>query len=105
MAVGARLFKDFQCIKCHKSNPDPGLTASFLAPDLLMAKDRLRPQWVVDWLRDPQALQEGTMMPGYFPDGQSPLPDVLGGDAKKQVEAIRDYLYTYQSPEGTPKSE
>lgn len=31
-------------------------------------------------------------MPTFFPDGQSPLPDVLGGDAKMQMTAIRDYV-------------
>jgi hypothetical protein len=41
---------------------------------------------------------EGTMMPGFFPDGQSPVEDILGGDAGRQIEAIRDYLYTYESP-------
>ena len=32
-------------------------------------------------------------MPGYWPDGQTALPDVLEGDAKKQMEAIRDHVF------------
>ncbi|MEK7249681.1 MAG: hypothetical protein AAB209_04580, partial [Bacteroidota bacterium] len=47
----------------------------------------------VEWLADPGKIQEGTRMPTYFPDGQSPLPDVLNGDAKKQMEAIRDHVW------------
>lgn len=97
--TGRRLFQTFQCIKCHQSNPDPKLSASFLAPDLAIAKDRLRPAWVPDWLKDPQALEPGTMMPTFFAEGQSPAKDVLGGDASKQIKAIRDYLWTFAAEE------
>lgn len=92
---GKSLFEMLQCIKCHKSNPEPGLSASFLAPDLVMAKDRLRPDWMLAWLHDPQAIQEGTMMPAFWPEGSSPLPDVLEGDAEKQVRAVRDYMMVF----------
>ena len=98
-AAGPELFKSFQCIKCHKSDPEPGLASSFLAPDLVMSKSRLQPEWVADWLKDPQALQSGTMMPAFFPDGQSPMPNVLGGDAAQQIEAIRDYLWAFDKAE------
>ncbi|HXV27877.1 MAG TPA: c-type cytochrome [bacterium] len=97
--AGHKLFQSFQCIKCHKSNPEPGLSASFLAPDLVMSKTRLRPDWIIDWLKDPQALQPGTMMPAFFPDGQSPVADVFGGDALKQIKALRDYLMVFTPEE------
>ncbi len=94
---GKMLFEKLQCAKCHQVSPDTAaLGASFLAPELALTKHRLKPEWVKKWIEDPQALQEGTMMPGFFPDGQSPLPDVLGGDAGQQIEAMRDYLYTYE---------
>jgi hypothetical protein len=77
-----------------------------------MAKHRLKPAWVEDWIKNPEALQPGTMMPGFFPEGQSPSPNVLGGDADKQIEAIRDYLYRYETspkaaetPQPEPKKE
>jgi mono/diheme cytochrome c family protein len=97
--VGRELFKTFQCIKCHQANPDKALSASFLASNLLMAKDRLRPEWVLDWHKEPQAIQPGTMMPGFFPEGQSPVPAMLGGDAAKQIKAIRDYLWQFTHEE------
>ncbi len=71
--------------------------SSFLAPDLVMAKYRLKPNWVHTWIEDPQKLQEGTMMPTFFADGQSPATDVLGGDANKQIDAIRAYLFRYET--------
>jgi hypothetical protein len=64
-----------------------------------MSKNRLRPEWVIDWLKDPQVVQPGTMMPTFFAEGQSPVTDVLGGDADKQIRAIRDYLMVFTPQE------
>jgi len=101
---GKKLFEMFQCIKCHKpSSPEARtLGASFLAPDLTLSKERLKSAWVVDWLKDPQQLQAGTMMPTFFPEGQTPAPDILGGDYVKQIEAIRDYLMQYSGETAAP---
>lgn len=95
IAAGKQLFETLQCAKCHQVSAESiAMGASFLAPDLKMATQRLKPDWNVLWLKDPQAVTEGTMMPGFFPDGQTPLPDILGGDVQAQMEAIRDYLYS-----------
>ncbi len=97
VAAGKGLFDKLQCAKCHELNPSSAaMGASFLAPDLKFTHDRLKPDWVRQWLTDPQMLQEGTLMPTFFSEGQSPIPDVLGGDANQQIEAIRDYLYRYR---------
>jgi mono/diheme cytochrome c family protein len=102
LPVGKSIFTDFQCIKCHPAGnaaPRPGeASTSDLAPNLTKARDRLKPEWIVEWLADPNKLQEGTRMPTFFPDGQSPLPDVLGGDARKQMTAIRDYVVSIGQP-------
>ncbi len=102
LAAGKQLFDTFQCIKCHQiSQESAAMGSSFLAPDLAMTKSRLKPGWVHTWLEDPQQLEPGTMMPTYFSDGQSPVADLLEGDAKKQIDAIRAYLYRYE-PSSTP---
>ena len=96
LAAGKALFDQFQCAKCHQVNQESmAMGTSFLAPDLSMAKRRLKPEWSKQWLVDRQKLQEGTMMPTFFVDGQTPVTDVLGGDAGQQIEAIRDYLYVH----------
>ena len=92
LPTGKYIFDAFQCIKCHQLGGDVADAAS-LAPDLKLAQKRLKPEWIVDWLKDPQAIQPGTMMPGYFPDGESPLPDLENGNVKLQMEAIRDHLF------------
>ncbi len=97
LPIGKQIFTDFQCLKCHPSgnvSPNSGeFSASDLAPNLTKAATRLKPEWIVDWLADPGKIQEGTRMPTFFPDGQSPLPDVLEGNARKQMESIRDHLW------------
>jgi mono/diheme cytochrome c family protein/predicted nucleic acid-binding Zn-ribbon protein len=99
LEAGKVLFEKLQCAKCHEmSAASAALGASFLAPDLKLAKDRLKPDWVVEWMKDPQGLEEGTMMPTFFPEGATPLPDLLGGGYLEQIRAIRDYLYRYQVP-------
>ena len=93
---GGVLFDTFQCVKCHQVTPETSaMGSSFLAPDLTLTKHRLKPEWVKKWMSDPQALEEGTMMPTFFADGQSPMTEILDGDAEKQITAIRDYLYQY----------
>jgi mono/diheme cytochrome c family protein len=99
LAVGKQLFDMFQCAKCHEPKTGAALGASFLAPDLTLSKERLKSPWIVDWLKDPQALQPGTMMPSFFPEGQSPAPDVLEGNAEEQIKAIHDYLLVYSEEE------
>ena len=96
MEVGEEIVDLFKCEQCHPVG-DVGaaaaaLGAANLAPDLRLAKSRLRPAWIDDWLLDPQALQEGTNMPTFFYEGESPLPDVLDGDTHLQIAAIREYL-------------
>ncbi|HTL70540.1 MAG TPA: c-type cytochrome [Candidatus Eisenbacteria bacterium] len=100
LAAGQDLMGKLQCVKCHQVNSaSAAMGASFLAPDLVLAKKRLKPEWVHKWITDPQTLEPGTMMPTFFADGETPLPDILGGKTDDQITAIRDYLYTY---EGAP---
>ncbi|MFA0759979.1 MAG: hypothetical protein HZLCBSQH_000064 [Candidatus Fervidibacterota bacterium] len=104
-AVGKKLFDALQCMACHPTGPvQPGADVAQLAPNLQLTRERLQPEWIVDWLLDPQKFQPGTRMPTFFPYNEqtgkhdSPMPDILGGDARKQAEALRDYLLTLAPP-------
>jgi mono/diheme cytochrome c family protein len=88
----------FNCFSCHQRGAiKPEGPPEGWAPDLALARHRLNPNWIVSWLSNPSALQPGTKMPQFFnleddvPDGPE---DVLGGDEKKQIEALRDYVLT-----------
>ncbi len=91
---GAKLFKTLQCEQCHQLTAGGPIDPSSLAPDLALARTRLKPEWVIDWLRDPNEIQEGTRMPTYFYEGTTPEPDILEGDAEKQIVALRDHVFS-----------
>jgi mono/diheme cytochrome c family protein len=94
---GRELFDLLRCQQCHVLGAIPAdQPLSNLAPDLRMTHERLKPEWILDWLRNPQRIQPGTRMPQFWP--QPPYPKSafpqLGADAEAQIRAIRDHLMT-----------
>lgn len=74
-----------------------------MAPDLANVPQRLRAQWLDDWLADPGRIQPGTRMPTNFPKdpSENAFPEILGGDQAKQIDAVRAYLLTLGPGPGT----
>ncbi len=95
-----RLFsKEYlDCAQCHIVGDQlPGGSPDRWAPNFALAKKRLKPEWIVEWLKNPQELLPGTKMPTYFdPDAfeDSGPPDILDGDENEQIRVLRDYLLT-----------
>jgi len=80
----------FDCFSCHQQgDKKPEGPPDSWAPDLSLAKRRLRPIWIAKWLKDPQKIQPGTKMPSYYPGGPE---DILGGKEDRQIQAITEYL-------------
>lgn len=100
LSAGQTLFTQFQCLKCHDQNR-PGVAAADRAPDLGMASERLRSDWIVNWLHDPQKIQPGTRMPTFFYEGVSPNQEIFGGDTPRQLDAMRRYILTLQPVNGS----
>ncbi len=71
LAVGEVVFNMLQCARCHPSGPVSagagGAATGELAPSLLLAHERLRWDWVPEWIKRPQELIAGTNMPTNFP--------------------------------------
>ncbi len=89
VATGEQWFTAFQCVQCHVA-PElaPNKQPSELAPNLVLAKERLQPRWIDDWLWDPQEMMPGTKMPSFFySDG-----DTLMEDGFTMIHPIRDFL-------------
>jgi mono/diheme cytochrome c family protein len=83
------------CFSCHvRGDIFPEGEKDSWAPDLAMAATRLRPDWILEWLHDPQKLLPGTKMPSFYADPENPdgPPDILGGDDDAQMRALRDYV-------------
>jgi cytochrome c2 len=54
------------CLKCHITG-DPSRDAKAIAPNFLLAAERLKPDWTFRWLLDPAQISPGTAMPsGLF---------------------------------------
>jgi len=88
--------KDYlSCFSCHiqGENMPEGEPDSW-APNLALAHERLKPDWIVDWINDPQSLLPGTKMPSFYSDPDNPdgPEDILGGDDDAQMRALRDYV-------------
>lgn len=82
------------CISCHiRGNILPDGNPSDWAPDLSIAKDRLRPQWIKNWLSDPQKVQPGTKMPTFFSEGM--YQELFPGKPEVQIKAIVDFLMNF----------
>jgi mono/diheme cytochrome c family protein len=95
--AGKELFELLKCQQCHVLGAIPkDQPTSNLAPDLRMAHERLQPDWILDWMKKPSDILPGTRMPAYWPDFPKSFYPQLGGDAEKQIHAIRDYLLTFR---------
>ena len=134
-AAGRKVFDVLKCKQCHPRSVEdmnrPGVDRASLAPNLQMAAQRLRHDWINDWIRRPDEWMPGTRMPTNFPKGDdgkrtSPLAmmvdapsfaadkaefsKILGGDdaARKFLgdpdavtRALRDYVWSIGINGGT----
>lgn len=92
---GRELFELLRCQQCHVLGTIPAdQETSNLAPDLRMSFERLQPDWIADWMRNPAIIVPGTRMPAFWPDHPKSFYQQFGGDAEAQITAIRDYLLT-----------
>lgn len=104
-AVGKVAFNMFQCAKCHPAGPQAaleGVSAGELAPSLLLARERLRHDWVPNWILDPQSWIPGTKMPANFPrsaDGGYSSPLAMAIDAPMFKDQKQQLLAHYPSIE------
>lgn len=70
---GEEFFYELKCLACHVGGDPgvPGTTTDIKAPNFALTYKRLRYDWVVKWLQDPQALQPGANMPQIFQGGSA----------------------------------
>ncbi len=97
LSSAKRLFesKDVNCALCHvKGERMPEGDKTGWAPDLMLAKRRLKPDWIKRWLLDPQSIQPGTKMPKFFREGE--FQDYIPGTPDEQAETMKDYLMNLQ---------
>jgi len=83
--------KNVNCASCHvRGDITPEGEPADWAPDLSKARERLKPDWIVNWLLDPQLIQPGTKMPKFFREGV--FQDIFPGTPEEQAVALKDLL-------------
>ena len=89
--TGRLLAEEHRCTACHAprgDGPARGLV-NRPAPDLSRAGERLRPEWVYHWLREPRRLRPHASMPDLFDDTDA---------GKAEAYAVTRYLTTLGGP-------
>jgi cbb3-type cytochrome oxidase cytochrome c subunit len=101
LKAGEQLFNELKCISCHPTSPVIATDADAkVAPNLQVVHSRLRPEWIRPWLLDPGIIAPDTRMPSFFAKDdttgkrKTQVPEILGGDVEKQIQALRDHLFT-----------
>ena len=87
------------CLKCHiTGEAEHDKTA--LAPNFLLAGERLKPSWTFRWLLDPQQISPGTAMPsGLFKkDGErwvfsGPTPESFNEYHRDHADLLVRYMF------------
>jgi cytochrome c1 len=94
----------FDCLSCHGIGPRPA-TKVFEGPgpNFRLSRERLRKDYFLRWVREPLRVEPGTKMPQFFQQGRTQLTEVLEGDARRQMEALWQYLL--EGPKIKPPSE
>ncbi len=93
------------CLKCHATG-DPSHDRIATAPNFLLAKERLKPDWVERWITDPAAMSPGTAMPsGLFKQDNSryvfsgPTPPSFNGYEGDHRKLLTDYIFQLTAEE------
>jgi hypothetical protein len=90
------------CLNCHQlGNMEASNPESQRGPPLTLAPERLRPNWTLRWIANPQRFVPYTsIMPQYFPaptpDKAPEFQDVFPGTPLDQATAVRDVLMIFR---------
>ncbi|MBM3845042.1 MAG: cytochrome c [Verrucomicrobia bacterium] len=104
--IGRRLIGKeggFSCVSCHGLGSSAALEVfDSQGVHLSWSASRLRKDYFVRWMKQPLAIDPSTKMPAYFDEeGNSPLQEVLDGNASRQIDALWEFLLR----EGKPVSD
>jgi len=105
LEAGAKLASPdaFSCLSCHIENgKTPTSAPEQWGPDFAMAHDRIRYDFIPEWVKDAQKFTPGIKMPAFLPTDDAGPQDILGGNRQKQAEALRDYIMSLGAASPAP---
>ena len=81
------------CVKCHLlGDYSPPGSVKALAPQLELVHERLRPDYVHDWIANPKRFVPYTGMPVNIPYGAPVSQELYAGTSEQQLDALTDLL-------------
>ena len=86
------------CVKCHHLGdfqPEGAISAQ--APQLDRVYRRLRPDYLRNWIANPQRILPYTPMPVNFPPDKPASQDLFHGTSEEQLFAVVDLLLNYDT--------
>jgi cytochrome c551/c552 len=93
------------CLKCHATG-DATHDRTATAPNFLLAKERLKPEWTRRWMLDPAMIMPGTAMPsGLFTRSgdrwvfAGPVPASFQGYQGDHADLLVRYMFQFTSDE------
>jgi cytochrome c2 len=96
------------CFQCHfRLGTAPNADPIAWAPDLALTHERLREDWVRDWLVDPSRVYPGTSMPANFANDPPAYQDHYPKSTNaEQIQTVLEWLYNFDrvymnAPTGT----
>lgn len=85
LAQGEQLFEQLGCHGCHLVQGYEELDK--VGPSLTRVSAKVDPQWMVDWIRNPQAFRPRTKMPNFYFD-------------EEEAKAVAAYIWTSSKTDG-----
>jgi hypothetical protein len=84
------------CVKCHNLGEKTKIESE-QGPNLMLAADRLRPEWMERWIANPARMfPYAPLMPQNFPNSRDPVQwqhtHLFAGTPIQQTRAVRDLL-------------
>ena len=108
--AGEKIQEEGACINCHfYGEMKPRQDALTWAPNLVLTKRRLRPEWLIDWFNNPQTVMPGTKMPSPYIPVDEPVSDVkeywgnevasFVGDTTGMLYGLIDWMWGLEGKE------
>ena len=93
--AGERIAEMGACNNCHFYGEEkPKQAALTWAPNLVLTKERLRPEWLVEWFTNPQDIMPGTKMPAPYIPTEEPVNSIVEVWGKDVARISTCLLYT-----------
>ena len=96
--AGDRIAEMGACNNCHFYGAEkPKQAALTWAPNITLTKERLRPEWLVEWVINPQDVMPGTKMPAPYIPTEEPINSIREAWGRDVARISTDSTLLYKA--------